>query len=86
MDVVRHRRLWWLGHVGRMPHHRLPIQMLFSKLEGKGVRGATLKVWNECVRKDLYSIRLHLDWWRKCKDRNGWRTAISKVLQNAPSP
>ena len=35
--------------------------------------------------RDLQSISAHLDWWRKCEERNGCSTAISKVLQNAPS-
>ncbi len=41
---------------------------------------------SQYVRKDLESVRHHLDWWRKCKDRNSWRLAVSKLLQNVPSP
>ena len=32
VDLVRQSRLRWLGHVGRMPNHRLPKRLLFGVL------------------------------------------------------
>ena len=31
---IQHRRLKWLGHVGRMSDTRLPKQLLFSQTSG----------------------------------------------------
>ena len=51
-DLLRYRRLRWLGHVARMDNVRLPLQMMFSTMTGSGARGRSLKSWNEYVRED----------------------------------
>ena len=28
-DIISHRRLRWLGHVGRMSRDRMPLQLMF---------------------------------------------------------
>ena len=32
-EIIRERRLHWLGHVGRMGNERLPQRMLFARTE-----------------------------------------------------
>jgi len=44
-----------------------------------------LKSWNEYVRDDLAAIGHAYDWWRKCKDREQWKT-IAQGLLDVPSP
>ena len=81
-DLLKYRRLRWLGHVGRMSEDRMPLQMLFSTLSGVGNIGRPLKSWNDYVREDLESIGLgHGQWWKKCKDRNQWKNRIELLLQ-----
>ena len=75
-DLLRYRRLRWLGHVARMERTRLPLQMVFSTTAGNGGRGRPLKNWNDYVREDLDAIGHAYDWWKKCKDRDEWRNII----------
>jgi hypothetical protein len=44
--------------------------MLVSRLEMRGVQGATLKGRAQYVWEGLQSICLHLDRWKRCKDQN----------------
>jgi len=41
--------------------------------------------WNEDLRDDRVAIEHAYDWWRKCKDREQWKTII-QVLLNVPCP
>ena len=80
-DIVRYRRLRWLGHVARMDNDRLPKIMMFSTLEGAGRRGRPVKCWNDYVRKDLDNLGLSLTWWRRCQDRPSWKAVIETLLR-----
>ena len=42
-NLLRYRRLQWLGHVARMSDDRLPKQMLFGTLEGQSAPGRPVK-------------------------------------------
>ncbi len=84
-NLIRYRRLRWLGHVARMGDTRLPLQLMFSSMLGTGTRGRPIKSWNDYVREDLDTIGMPYNWWRKCKNREDWRSAI-KVLLDVPSP
>ena len=61
-DLLKYRRLRWLGHIARMNDDRLPKQLLFGTIEGTGRRGRPAKSWNDCVREDLESMRLTCHW------------------------
>ncbi len=80
-QIVRYRRLRWLGHVARMENDRMPKMFLFSTLEGAGRRGRPVKSWNDYVRQDLASLGLSLTWWRKAQDREGWKAVIETLLR-----
>jgi len=51
-DIIKYRRLRWLGHVARMDNNRLPKMMMFSTLEGDGRRGRPVKSWNDMLGID----------------------------------
>ncbi|BDA49971.1 probable RNA-directed DNA polymerase from mobile element jockey [Coccomyxa sp. Obi] len=84
-NLIRYRRLRYLGHVARMGDTRLPLQFMFGTISGTGTRGRPMKSWNDYVRDDLEAIGLPYNWRRKCKNRDEWRAAI-KVLLDVPSP
>ncbi|BDA41138.1 probable uncharacterized transposon-derived protein [Coccomyxa sp. Obi] len=84
-NLIRYRRLRYLGHVARMGDTRLPLQFMFGTISGTGTRGRPMKGWNDYVRDDLEAIGLPYNWRRKCKNRDEWRAAI-KVLLDVPSP
>ena len=80
-DIISHRRLQWLGHVGRMPRDRMPLQLLFIVVYGESRSGRPNKTWSEYVREDLDKVGLLYDWWRKCQDRIAWQTSIAVLLK-----
>ena len=80
-DIVKYRRLRWLGHVARMENDRLPKMMMFSTLEGAGKRGRPIRSWNDYVRKDLDSLGMSLTWWKRCQDRPSWKAVIETLLR-----
>ncbi|VDO90184.1 unnamed protein product [Schistosoma curassoni] len=51
-EVVNLHQLRWLGHVLRMPEHRLPRRaMLNSVGDGwKKIRGGQTKTWHQCLK------------------------------------
>jgi len=55
-DIIRCRRLRWIGHLSRMDHHRLPRQALTWEPEGLRRRaGRPQQNWKD-VKKDLRKI------------------------------
>ena len=49
-EKVQKRRLEWLGHLARMPEHRLPKVMLFSWLPQPRPRCGPRKRWRDVGR------------------------------------
>ncbi|VDP09048.1 unnamed protein product [Schistosoma margrebowiei] len=60
-EIVNLHRLRWLGHMLRMPEHRLPRRaMLTGVRDGwKKVRGGQTKTWHQCL-KSLTSSLSHV--------------------------
>ena len=59
----------------------MPLQLMFSTIDGERSAGRPTKSWNDYVRDDLDAIGLKCDWWRKCKDREYWKTSIEVLLK-----
>ncbi len=51
---ARGLRLWWLGHVGRMPGERVARQVLFGQLRGTRPGGSTPVTLRGLMRKRCY--------------------------------
>ena len=60
-EMVRFRRLRWLGHVARQEDTRLPQRLMHSRLPSKASRGRPPKCWTDYVREDLESLKLLLN-------------------------
>ncbi len=58
-DVLRARRLKWLGHVARMGAERVATQLLFAH-EVPGASGPPPPMWADLVRADLEAQRAQL--------------------------
>ena len=80
---VRKSRLEWLGHVARMPNHRLPKTMLFGWLPQPRPRCGPRKRWRDVVCKDLKEVGLEEDeWYREAtRSRAGWRAMYRNRLE-----
>ena len=83
MKVMK-RRLEWLGHLARMPDHRIPKICLFSWLPQPRPRGGPRLRWRDIIRKDLKAIGVSEDRWydEASVSRPRWRTAYKKGLES----
>ena len=52
-ELVTRSRLRWLGHVVRMGEDRLPPQMLYGSLEGRGKVGRPVGRWKDMIEGDI---------------------------------
>ncbi|XP_078732581.1 mitochondrial tRNA-specific 2-thiouridylase 1 isoform X1 [Lampetra fluviatilis] len=76
-ELLRQARLRWLGHVARMPSHRMPKQLLFSRIEGaKRARHGLEKRWSDVVQENVELSGLADDWYQRCQDRPQWRRLV----------
>ena len=79
-EAATQARLRWWGHVQRMGEHRLPQQLLNSKIEGKRGRGRPRRRWEDAVGNDLDNRGLT---WGEARemagDRGKWRKVVRSV-------
>ena len=79
---IAKRRLEWLGHVARMPDHRMPKMALFGWLQKTRPPGGPRKRWRDVIRKDLQAIGVpEKQWYEATVSREGWNTKYQR-LQN----
>ena len=80
---VMRRRLEWLGHVVRMPDHRIPKQSFFGWLPQPRPRGGPTRRWRDNIRKDLKSIGVNEDEWYEdaTLSRAGWRSIYRSAME-----
>ncbi|VDP28685.1 unnamed protein product, partial [Schistosoma curassoni] len=87
-EVVNLHRLRWLGHVLRMPEHRLPRRAkLTSFRDGcKRIRGGQTKTWYQCLKTLTSSLsrvgRCRLLGWGTRDFRNRWLETLGDMAQN----
>ena len=74
---VTKRRLEWLGHVARMPDHRIPKQTLFGWLLEYRPRGGPRRRWRDIIRRDLKTIEVKEEQWYNIKRRMACYVPIS---------
>ena len=78
-DIIRRKRLQWLGHVHRMQQNRIPKQVLQWNPHGKKKRGRPRKNWKATVNKDLEDIGMS---WEEAEnaaeDRTVWRNCVAR--------
>ena len=81
-DIIRKRRLQWLGHVHRMEQGRIPKQTLNWSPPGKRKRGRPRMNWSTTVNKDLECIGMT---WEEAEatavDRVVWRSCVARCAE-----
>ena len=85
---VTKRRLEWLGHVARMPDHRIPKQTLFGWLPESCPRGGPRKRWRDLIRRDLKTIKVEEELWysEATTSRAGWRATYQLAMEDEAAP
>ena len=79
-EMVQRRRLEWLGHVARMPDHRIPKSVLFGWLSKPRPQGGPRRRWRDIIRRDLKELRISEDkWYEEAGSRAGWGHVQAKV-------
>ncbi len=80
-EKVRKRRFEWLGHVARMPDHRIPKATLFGWLPRARPQCGPRRRWRDVIRKDLKDIGVEEsgEAWRS---RAGWREMCRLGMEN----
>lgn len=82
-DMLRKRRLQWLGHVARMPTDRLPPRLLFGWFEQpRPAHGPRLR-WKDRVSADLKALSVQ-DWFNMAQDRKRWREICHTLPDTQP--
>ena len=82
-NILRERRLRWLGHVFRMDHQRIPQQALYWQVPGyKRGPGRPRANRRGIVSKDLRKMGFT---WEEAEvaalDRHGWRRSVTQCVQ-----
>ncbi|VDP43631.1 unnamed protein product [Schistosoma mattheei] len=78
----------WLGHMLRMPEHRLPQRAILTSVgDGwKKVRAGQTKTWHQCLKSLISSLshvgRCRLLGWVPRDYCNQWLETLSDMAQN----
>ena len=84
-DLLRQRRLRWLGHLCRMDDGRIPKDLLFSQLAiGTRPRGRPQLRYKDLCKRDLLSCGLNpAELQSQAADRAGWRHRVNAGVKAA---
>ena len=79
-QVVKSRRIRWVGHVARMGEGRGVHRILVGKTEGKRPLGRPRRRWEDNIKMDLQDVGGGFgDWIELVQDRERWRALVSTV-------
>ena len=80
MQVIKSRRMRWVGHVARMGEESGVYSVLVGKPEGRRPLGRPRPRWVDNIRMDLQEVGCgYMDWIELAQDRDRWRTLVSAV-------
>ena len=85
-QLLRERRLRWLGHVHRMSDGRLPKDILYGELtQGKRGRGRPMLRFKDVCRRDMLSAGIDPSSWESVAgERSLWRRSIRNQAADIP--
>jgi len=71
VQVIKSRRIRWVGHVARMEEGRGVYRVLLGKLEGKRPLGRPRHRWDDNITMDLQEVGCWgMDWIELAQDRD----------------
>ena len=75
-EMLRQRRLQWLGHIRRQDDCRMPKVMAWSRLVDTPRPAGRFMKWSNLIDTDLQQKKCD-DWWERSQDRKKWRALVS---------
>ena len=87
-EIIQHHRLRWLGHVLRMPKHRLPRRVLFSvpPSDWRKPRGGQRMTWQKGVKEITKSLgvvgAVRLPGWGPRDPACAWLETLQEMAAN----
>ena len=83
VEMLRMRRLCWLGHIGRISDDRIPKWALFGELQKTRPRHGPRKRWRDNIVIDLEELHIN-DWHSLAEDRRAWKLACNTIQPPKP--
>jgi len=81
-DILKQKRLRWLGHVCRMSDQRVPKQLLFSK-HGEKRKNGNRPRWTTRVMKDLSKMDCKDTVLEDVTDRGKWKKKVANSINSS---
>jgi len=81
VQVIKSRRMRWVGHVARMGEGRVVYRVLVGQPEGKRPLGRPRHRWEDNIKIDLQEVRRGgMDWIALAQDRDTWQALVNVVM------
>lgn len=89
-DILRQKRMAWLGHVMRMPEHRLVKQLLCGQMVGSRRKGRPQHTLRRVYEQDILAVQggfpSGLSWTQVVLDRFAWRSFVNGTPAQPMAP
>ena len=81
IQVIKLRRMRWVGHVARMEEGRGVYRVLVGKPEEKRPHGKPRRRWEDNIKMGLQEVGCGgMDWIELAQDRDRWRERVNAVI------
>jgi hypothetical protein len=81
INMIKSRRMRWVGHVARMGPKRNSYRILVGKPEGKRLLGKPRRRWVDNVKIDLREIGWGgMDWIDLAQESDQWRALVNTEM------